>query len=306
MPEVTEVSTKRRFRWTFERRQKLGGFLFTTPFIVGFMLFFLVPFAQAVIFSFNELKLTSTTYELVPKGFSNYGYALFTHPSFVRTLTELIEDLLVEAPLILAFSFFAATLLNQKFTGRTLIRVIFFLPVIYSAGVIQKLEVEDYAAIMYATSRRTATFLSSDSLKALFAAAHLPGAMTRYVNAMIDNLPDVIRSSGVQILIFLAGLQSIPPETYEAADVEGATPWEKFWLVTFPMVSPLILTNLVYTIIDSFTDMNNTVLRLIEEVLWRGYGYGASMAMAMLYFGAVSLVLIVAFALVSRRVFYRN
>src|SRR5690606_35355049 len=137
-----------------------------------------------------------------------------------------------------------------KFAGRGLIRVIFFVPVIYSAGVIQKLEVEDYSAIMFATSRRAASFLSSDSIKALFAAAHLPGALTRYVNAMIDNLPEVIRSSGVQILIFLAGLQSIPPEIYEAADVEGATPWEKFWLITFPMVSPLILTNLVYTIID--------------------------------------------------------
>ncbi|MGB4163816.1 MAG: sugar ABC transporter permease, partial [Bacillota bacterium] len=164
------MQTKRRFRWTFERRQKLGGFLFTMPFIVGFVLFFLVPFAQAVIFSFNELKLTSTTYELVPKGVSNYEYALFVHPSFVKQLTELMGDLLVEMPLILAFSFFAATLINQKFAGRGLIRVIFFLPVIYSAGVIQKLEVEDYSAIMFATSRRAASFLSSDSIKALFAA----------------------------------------------------------------------------------------------------------------------------------------
>lgn len=300
------MQTKKRFRWKFETRQKLGGFLFTTPFIVGFVFFFLVPFGQSIIFSFNELLLTSTTYELQPKGFSNYGYALFVHPEFVQKLTEVMGDLLVQMPLILAFSFFAATLLNQKFTGRTVMRVIFFLPVIYAAGIVQKLEMEDYGTIMLANAREASSVLSSDSLKALFEAAHLPAAMTRYVNAVIENLPNVIRASGVQILIFLAGLQSIPPEIYEAADVEGATSWEKFWMITFPMVSPLILTNLIYTIIDSFTNMNNEVLKIVEETMWRGSGYGASMAMAMIYFGAVAVVLIVAFALVSRRVFYRS
>lgn len=297
---------KGRFRWTFETRQRLGGFLFTLPFVVGFVFFFLVPFGQSVIFSFNELVLTKTTYELRPKGFSNYGYALFVHPEFVQKLTEVMGDLLVEMPLVLAFSFFAATLLNQKFKGRALARVIFFLPVIYSAGIVQKLEMRDYATVMLANAREASSILGSEALRTLFETARLPSAMITYVNVIIDSLPAVIRASGVQILIFLAGLQSIPSEIYEAADVEGATSWEKFWMITFPMVSPLILTNLIYTIIDSFTVMDNPVIEIIQETMWRGSGYGASMAMAMIYFGAVAVVLIIAFALVSRRVFYRT
>ena len=282
------MRVRKRFRWTFERRQKLGGFLFTMPFIIGFLAFFLVPFGQSVVFSFNEIRLTSTTYELVPKGFSNYGHALFVHPEFVKRLTEQMGDLLVEMPFILAFSFFAATLLNQKFKGRAVVRVVFFLPVIYAAGIVQLLEMRDYGTVMLANARKASTILSSDALKALFAAARLPSFMTTYVNAIVESLPTVIRASGVQILIFLAGLQSIPPDIYEAADVEGATPWEKFWMITFPMVSPLILTNLIFTIIDSFTDMNSRLMETILDTMWRGSGCGASMAMAMIYFGAVA------------------
>lgn len=301
-----QATRKRSFRWTFERRQKLGGFLFTMPFIIGFFAFFLIPFGRAVVFSFNEIRLTSTTYELVPKGFANYSYALFTHAEFVQRLTQQVGDLLVEMPFILAFSFFAATLINQKFKGRGLVRVIFFLPVIYAAGIVQLLEMRDYGTVMLANARKAATVLSSDTLKAIFATARLPAFMTTYVSKVVENLPDVIRASGVQILIFLAGLQSIPPDIYEAADVEGASPWERFWLITFPMVSPLILTNLVFTIIDSFTDMNSRLMETILETMWRGSGYGASMAMAMIYFGAVAAVLVVAFAIVSRRVFYHT
>jgi ABC-type sugar transport system permease subunit len=304
--EVTAVQGKKRFRWTFEKRQKLGGFLFTLPFVIGFLAFFLVPFGQSVIFSFNEIRLTSSTYELVPKGFSNYGYALFVHPEYLKRLTDVMSDLLVEMPFILAFSFFAATLLNQKFRGRGLVRVVFFLPVIYAAGIVQLLEMRDYGTVMLANARKASTVLSSDSLKALFATARLPSFMTTYVNAIVESLPAVIRASGVQILIFLAGLQSIPPDIYEAADVEGATSWEKFWMITFPLVSPLILTNLIFTIIDSFTDMNSRLMETILDTMWRGSGYGASMAMSMIYFGAVAAVLGVAFALVSRRVFYRS
>src|SRR5690606_17286396 len=123
------------------------------------------------------------------------------------------------------------------------------------------------------------------ALRGLFEnSMYLPPWLLDYVVEAAESLPVVIRSSGVQILIFLAGLQAIPREIYEAADVEGATPWERFWLVTFPMLTPLVLTNIVYTIVDSFTAMNNELVVLIRDTMLSGAGYGVSMAMAMLYF----------------------
>jgi len=272
--------------------------------VIGFFLFFLYPLVQAVIFSFNELVLTSTTFELQPRGWENYRYALQVHPEFTRTFVEVIGQLLTRLPLIIAFSFFAATLLNQEFRGRALVRALFFLPVIMSAGIVMRLEMSDYSVIMLQASRSGAGF-GGAVLRNLFAeSAYMPSWLLDYVIGAAESLPIVIRSSGVQILIFLAGLQSIPREIYEAVSVEGATPWERFWLVTFPMLTPLLLTNVVYTIVDSLTAMNNELVIMIRDTMLRGAGYGAAMAMAMIYFVTIAIILLVVYRLISRRIFY--
>lgn len=291
-------------RLSFEQRKKIGGFLFTLPFVIGFFLFFLYPLFQAVVMSFHELVLTSTTFELRPRGWENYRYALQVHPEFTRTFIEVIVQLVTRLPLIIGFSFFAATLLNQEFRGRALVRALFFLPVIMSAGIVMRLEMSDYSMIMLQASRSSAMFGGAALRRLLADSAYMPPWLLDYIVDAAESLPVVIRSSGVQILIFLAGLQAIPREIYEAANVEGATPWERFWLITFPMLSPLILTNVVYTIIDSLTAMNNELVILIRDTMLRGAGYGAAMAMAMIYFAAIALILFVVFRLISRRVFY--
>lgn len=293
---------KRRFRLTYTRQKQIGGVLFVLPFVVGFVLFFLAPFYQAVKLSLNELVLTPTTYELRYRGFENFRYALMVHPDFNRTFVEVMGQLLGRLPLILGFSLFAATLLNQNFRGRALVRALFFLPVIMAAGIVMRLEVEDYALIMLQERQRGV--FGGAFLRSIFENAQLPQALLDYVASAADSLPFVIRASGVQILIFLAGLQSIPREVYEAASVEGATPWERFWLITFPMLSPLILTNVVYTIIDSFTAMNNQLVIMIRTTMLTGAGYGVAMAMAIIYFSAVALILLAVYGMMSRRIFY--
>lgn len=291
-----------RFRLTYARRKQIGGLLFCLPFIVGFVVFFLAPFYEAVRLSVNELVLTSTTYEFRFRGLENYRYALMVHPDFNRTFVEVMGQLLGRLPLILGFSLFAATLLNQQFRGRALVRALFFLPVIMAAGIVMRLEVDDYALIML--QERQSGVFGGAFLRSIFENAHLPESLLDYVATAADSLPFVIRASGVQILIFLAGLQSIPREVYEAASVEGATPWERFWLITFPMLSPLILTNVVYTVIDSFTAMNNQLVIMIRDTMLTGAGYGVAMAMAMIFFSAIALILLVVYALLSRRIFY--
>jgi len=298
------VASKKKVFLSFDKRQKIGGFLFTLPFLIGFVLFFLYPFIQAVIISFNELVLTSTTFELQWQGLENYGYALQIHPDFSRVFTEVLVKLAVELPLIIGFSFFAATILNQEFKGRAVARMLFFLPVILGSGVVMKLEVTDYSLMMLQHLQESSSMFQGDALRSLFEAARFPAGMVDFVLDAVQSLPTVIRASGVQILIFLAGLQSVPREVYEAADVEGATGWEQFWLITFPMLSPLILTNVIYTIVDSFTAMNNELVLLIRETMLRGAGYGVSMAMAMLYFLVIGVILFIVFSVLSRRIFY--
>ena len=122
----------------------------------------------------------------------------------------------------------------------------------------------------------------------------------------INEVPLIIRSSGIQILIFLAALQSIPKSLYEAAHMEGATGWEAFWKITFPLVSPLLLVNVVYTIVDSFTAADNALLELIQNSAWSGSGFGVSTAMSWIYFAAVLAILAVTIILLGRRVHYET
>lgn len=293
----------KRIRVTHKQRQMLGGLLFTFPFIIGFVMFFLYPFVESIIFSLNELQLGRDGYSLAWQGIGNYRYALLQHASFNETFVESITDTLSSLPMVIGFSLFAASLLNQKFKGRAIARMILFLPVILGAGVVLKMETGDWAYIM-AQESANANYFAGDALNQILGMIRLPEAVITYLIEVITSSPEIIRASGVQILIFLAGLQSISPSVYEAADVEGATGWEKFWLITFPSLSPLILTNVVYTVIDSFTTTQNPLLLMIEDVSFTGAGFGVAMAMSMLYFLFVAVLLGLVYAIISRFVFY--
>ncbi|MFW6021953.1 MAG: carbohydrate ABC transporter permease [Halanaerobiaceae bacterium] len=300
------MKLKNKFRVTVENRKKIGGYLFTLPFTLGFVLFFLYPFFQSIYFSFHKLKLTKDGYMLSYIYLENYFYSIFENADFTRTFVETITEMVTALPLILAFSFFAAILLNQKFKGRGLARVIFFLPVIYGAGVVLRLEQTDFVTEMMQSSNNTSMF-SGETLQVLLVQAKfLPNDIIGYILAAVENIPEIIRASGIQILIFLAGLQSISPSVYEAAEVEGATGWESFWLITFPMISPLILTNMVYTIVDNLTRADNNLVQLIRKTAFAGRGYGVSTAMATIYFVSIALILTIVFKLISGYVFYRE
>lgn len=293
-------------RLSLEQQKSLLGYIFILPFIIGFLLFVLYPFAQSIIFSLSELKITQQGFELTLVGLENYRYALTVHPTFVRVFFETVFRMLMDVPLILVFSFFAALLLNQQFRGRTVARVIFFLPVIMGAGIILAMEQTDYMMLLHAGPSTDAAAVSGDALRNLLFQMNLPERMLEYVVNAVERIPEIIRASGIQILIFLAGLQSISPALFEAADVEGATAWERFWMITFPMMTPLILTNVVYSIIDSFTAAHNELVKLIRGTAFGGAGYGVSSAMSWLYFLAILVMLGIAIRIISKNVFYHE
>ncbi|MFW6270750.1 MAG: carbohydrate ABC transporter permease [Bacillota bacterium] len=287
---------------SLKKKRNLKGWFFISPFIIGFILFFLYPFIQAFRFSVSSLKIDSQGYELIFTGIQNYKYSLMVHGSYVRELVETIGQMLTNVPMILIYSFFAALLLNQKYKGRFMARVIFFLPVIMASGIVLRMEQGDL--MMEAMQGGEENTMLGPVLENMLFDLPLPVNFLEYIIAAVENIPQIIRASGIQILIFLAGLQSIPASLYEAADVEGATGWESFWMITFPMLTPLILTNIVYTIIDSFIAPYNELIELIRGEAFGGGGYGVSSAMAIIYFLAIAFIILLIGKFVSRFVFY--
>ncbi|MFW5787797.1 MAG: carbohydrate ABC transporter permease [Halanaerobiales bacterium] len=298
---------KNIFNLSLKGRDILWGIIFISPFIIGFLLFFLYPFIQSIIFSLSKLEVHSDGFNLNFVGTGNYHHILMVDPNFIRTFVYSILETLANLPAIIMFSFFAATLLNQEFKGRMLARIIFFLPVIMTSGIILRLESEDYLHNVMAgieSSEAGGSMLSGAAVRSLLFELKLPQGFIEYIISVVGQIPNIINASAIPILIFLAGLQSIPQSLYEAADMEGATGWERFWKITFPMVTPLILTNVVYIIIDSFTSYHNDLVIFIREAAFGGSGYGISSAMAWLYFGAIIIILLIIYKIISGRVFY--
>lgn len=285
------------------------GLIFILPWLLGFIFLFAIPLVQSMQYSLSELKIAPGGYELNFIGLENFREALFVNANYTRILTESLTEMAWNVPMILFFSLFSAVLLNQKFRGRPLARAIFFLPVILASGAI--VSAQESGLISLTGSSEIAEELGKaqygfdvQSLTFLLDGAGLPNWFIEYIVDAVERIYEIIRSSGVQILIFLAALQSVPPAMYEVAKIEGATGYEAFWKITFPMVSPLILTNIIYTIIDTFS--NSPVTQTIYETAFQSGDFGLSAAMSWLYTIVVSLVLIIVGFLVSKRVFYQN
>lgn len=290
------------FRLSLDRRKAIAGYMFTLPLLIGAVFFFIAPLVRSVAFSLSKLEITDTGYTLHFVGLSNYRYALLVDTYYVQTFTTAVLQLVAEVPAVLVFSFIAASLVNKPFPGRGLARTILFLPVILAAGIIPTLEEQD---LMHQVKGAN-TILTSQAVQGFLRQIQLPSGFIEYVVSAVNRLPSVIGASGVPILVFIAGLQSIPRSYYEVAAMEGATEWEKLWTITLPLISPLVVTNLIYVVADSLTSMRNPLIQLLRETVWRGAGYGVSVAMAWVYFTVVTLILVIASAVVSRRVFYEK
>ncbi len=312
----TSSVKKTRRPASLDKRKAHAGWIFVLPFVVGFILIYLPIIFDSIKFSFQEIDPVRTGgYTTTWVGFSNYQKALFENPDFVQTLVSSIRQLVLEIPSIVIFSLFIAVLLNNKIVGRAAFRAILFIPVILSTGLIEAIDAQNNlmefmdssAGIDTGTGESTAAMLSSAiDLEALFANMKVGTELVEYVAAAVDGISSIVNRSGVQILIFLAGLQSISPAIYESCRIDGATAWETFWKITFPMISPMILVNAVYTIIDSFTTESNVMMQLIDAVYPTPDGNVLSSAMAWMYFLVIILILAAACGIMSAFVFYQK
>lgn len=307
-------SPKKRKIASLDRRKARSGWLFVLPFLIGFAIIYLPMIWDSITLSFNKIHIIQGGgYWLEFVGFENYSKALFVDPNFVQTLVTGLQNLAFDIPAILIFSLFMAVLLNQKMAGRALFRAIFFIPVILSTGIMETIEASDIlGTYMEGTSgiddgsgsSAAAEIVSAVDVEFLFQNMKVGTELTQYVVQMVNNIYNIVNRSGVQMLIFLSGLQSISPAIYESCRIDGATAWETFWKITFPMISPMILVNAVYTVIDSFTTNSNVVMSYIKTVYSETDGQVVSSAMSWMYFLIIAVIVGLIVAICSAFVFY--
>lgn len=307
---------KKKRSVSLEVRKGRMGWFFVAPFVIGFLLFFVWIIADSLKFSFMDVK-TDAQGGIVQTyvGLNNYINMLKVDPDFVNNIRNSVRDMLYNIPTMIMFSLFIAIILNKKMRGRALFRAIFFIPVILATGIIQKADAASnilnaYAGIDVGKTMtmlsETDTLFSAQSLDRYFSdILSFSPTLTQMTVSVASNIYKVVSTSGVQILIFLAGLQGISASLYEAAQIEGCSQWESFWKITLPMISPLILTNVVYTLVDSFTADSNSIMNTIQSAISRSE-FGKASATAWMYFLVIAVLMAIIGGFVSRFVFYQN
>lgn len=293
---------------TLAFKNAVAGYLFILPFILGFILFMVVPLISSLRMTFNDVTpVAGEGVKMTWVGIKNYKDAFTVDPDFVPYLLSELLRMVVNTPATLIFSFFIALLLNQNFKGRGFVRAIFFLPVILSSGVIVGIEynnelLNDMKDMISETSNDASVTRALESILVTSDSSPM-SKMFQYVFDIINKVYDIAIASGIQIIMFLSALQTISPSMFEAAKIEGCTAWESFWKITFPMVSSMILVNVVYTVIDFFLKTDNQVMTKISEEVGK-LSYGFSSAMAWIYFLCVILILGIVSLIISKRVYY--
>ena len=297
-----------------EARKNRMGYLFVLPFIVGLLAIFLPALYDSIVYSLSEVTIRLDAVQQETVGFENYIKAFTEDTQFRVLLLGAMQRTVQDLVVIVIFSFFVAALLNQNFVGRGLARTIFFLPVILATGIIANADANSLVANTFASSTNTDAVISSAfgsgglqtllNLQELLGSLNLNKTVMQTILTAVDNTYNVVNSSGVQIIIFLAALQSISPSIFEAARVEGATKWEEFWKITFPMVTPMILVNVVYTIVDSFTNPQYGILEYIQEQAFSNSQIGFASSLSWIYFAFVGILLALVTVIISRRIHY--
>ena len=225
-------------------------------------------------------------------GIDNYVRAFLTDTEFVPMFLTVIKDTLVQVPLIIIFSLIISILINQNIKGRAFFRIAFFIPFLLGNGEVMR------QLINQGVDKQVLSIMDGDIIpyEILNYFGH---TVVNAVQVVLGTIVSTLWASGVQILLFLSGLQSISPALYEAAKIDGATQWEIFWKVTIPMISPILLLNIVYTIVDTFTNIRNPLLSYIESYGFKEAQFEYGAALGWIYFLFIGLVVMATFAIMK-------
>ncbi len=309
----------KKTRISYERKKKLYGYAFIAIWLVGTIYMFIIPLITSIQYSLSKTDMvTETDLSRYPdmngpgihcewNNFKNYVDIFTNDQEYVPNLIESISAMPGDTFMILVFSLFIALLLNQKFKGRGFARAVFFIPVLVATGPVLSVINGDMASQGVGNASQFSSLFEVnmvDKFLEFMGFSNISQSVADSLGEIASNLFNLIWRCGIQTIIFLSALQQIPTAAKEAAQMEGATGWEFFWKITFPTISPMILANLIYTVIDCFVDATNPVMQevLSKNTQWQ---YGLSTAMAWTYFLIVGVALGIISAIVSKFVFYQ-
>ena len=288
----------------YERKKSLVGYGFISLWLVGFFMVYAKPLVQSLIYTFHKIDIRVGSFDMAFVGWQNYLDAFTKDEKFLPVLTGTLKDLLYQVPLILIFSLIMALMINQKFRGRVVVRAIFFLPVIIASGVVINIINGDYMSKMILSGEKTSQLFQVTAFYDVLYGLGFNDSVVNLIVSTSNHIFELSWKSGIQILLFLAGLQVIPGSLYEAASIDGGTKWEMFWKITFPMISPIFMVNLIYTITDTFTAYGNEVMQLIMSTVQEKMKFEYSATLAWIYFLVIILIMGLTYLLVNRKVVY--
>lgn len=297
--------SKRPKSRSYEQKKRRVAYWFLLPWMIGTVFFFFRPMIESVMYSLGTFSITDEGYSVTVTGFSHYIEIFTGDADYIRNIMDSFKNMLLTVPTIVMLSLFFAILLDRKFRGRTFFRALFFLPVLVGSSALLSMIGGDVVADNMMSAGSVSHLFQSSFLQSVLRESGVAESVVSSLTALVDSVFSLLWKSGIQILIFLAGLSGIPDSLYEVASIEGATKWECFWKVTFPMLSSTLLIGLIYTIVDSFTDNADPVMAQIDTLSKQMFIEG-SQAMAWSYFGLVLIVIVAVYLIVDRHVFYNN
>lgn len=281
---------------TTQRRKALQGLVFLSPFIVGFVAFFAFPIVQSLLYSFSRMQYRGVTKGMIFGVLENYQQAFVLDMEFMPKLIQTLKDTFISTPLILIFSLILAIIINKKIRLRGFFRSVFFLPFLLGTGFVMKL------LLGLGTTENEVDFFRgvvlTPDLELLFGPQ-----LSLFINSVLKVIVLVFWQSGLQTLLFLAGLQGISITLFESAKVDGANEWVFFWKITVPMISPVILINVIYTIVASFNDIMNPLLAYILEVGFERWEYTYAAAMSWIFFVIILIIVGIIYVSIDRFVY---
>lgn len=279
------------------------GLLFVLPFIIGFIWLFFKPLLESLNYTFNRVTVGSDGLVLNPIGFENWKYMTTTDAKFIQDLITMSSEMLIQILVIMFISIFLAVLLTDKFPGRLLFRTCLFLPMIFGAApVIKAFGTLGGSAEM---SEGTNAFVTvsgemSGFIKEIISSFGVLTPIIEKFTAYAGTLFNLLWSTALQIIIFIIGLQAIPPHLYEVAKMEGATKWETFWKITFPLLTPSMLLCLIYSIVDYFNKSTNPIVVMIDQNMVSRLDYACTQSWA--YALMIFIIILIVNAFLSRKV----
>lgn len=286
---------------SYETKKGVIGFAFIAPWIFGFIYLMVIPLINSLIYSFSEVTIQPGYVDTVFVGLENYKSVLLDNPEFVPKMWTTFSSVALQTPMIVIFSLMMAMMLNQEFKGRTVFRAVFFLPVIIAGSlVMDTITGSTMMGALMSGDVGNGGLFQSDFISEVLKETNMPADFINQINVLVNDIFNLTWQSGIQILIFLAALQSVEGTLYEVAKVEGATAWETFWKVTFPMILPMLTLNLLYTFIDNYTSYSSPVFKLVQAESER-VAIDISAAMAWVNFLVVFAVVMILYLVMNRK-----